>query len=81
MVLSKNLEFFGTSMDIIINYNPEVTDIDLYHVIVKDEKDNDEVDITELMYTYFEKSLNEMVKEIDWDEEYKIATSELNTDL
>jgi hypothetical protein len=68
-------------MDVIINYNPEITDVDLYHIIIKDEKDGAEIDITELMYCHFEKALNQIVSEIDWDEVYKIALSELNTDL
>ena len=82
MVLSKTVEHFGTTMDIIVEYNPEINDVELVHnVIVKDGQDNAEVDICDILDAYGGNALKVLINQFDWDEQYKIALSELNAEL
>jgi hypothetical protein len=82
MVLSKTVEHFGITMDVIIEYNPEINDVELVHnIFVKDEHDNAEVDIADILDAFGGNALKVLINQFDWEEQYKIALSELNAEL
>ncbi|CAB5217853.1 hypothetical protein UFOVP208_21 [uncultured Caudovirales phage] len=82
MILSKRIEHFGVTMDLIVDYNADIDHVDLVHnVFVKDETDGAEVDICDIMDAYGGNALYILVNKIDWNEQYLIALSELNSNL
>lgn len=82
MVLSKRVQHFGIAMDMIVNYNPDIDHVEEVHnIIVIDEQDNAEVDICDILDAYGGNALYILVNQFDWNEQYKIAQSELNANL
>ena len=82
MVLSKRVQYFNVIMDLIVDYNPDIDHVESVHnIIVIDEKDNAEVDICDILDVYGGNAINILVNQFDWDEQYKIALSELNANL
>lgn len=82
MVLSKRVQHFNVIMDLIVDYNPDIDHVESVHnIIVIDEKDNAEVDICDILDAFGGNAINILVNQFDWDEQYKIALSELNAEL
>ena len=82
MVLSKRVEHFGVTMDLIVEYDPDIDHVNLvYNILVCDNNDGHEVDIADILDTFGGNAINILVNQFDWDEQYKIALSELNAEL
>lgn len=82
MVLSKTIQHDSVEMDILVEYNSDINDVEFVHsIIVTDKSDNAEIEIGEILDAYFGAILKFLISTIDWEEQYKIALSELNLDL